>query len=233
MARVWQELYKKKRNGDKVTDEFLYPARVMNATVMKALRKNAAKFRKKGGERQIREAELMEAEAVWHERTPVTTLVEPQVSEQDRGAQLFFYHAYHCAQDIKPVFLRDTLVELDKIRKVEHILREQADVLKSVGMKRDAAKLITIAEDCEDAVRIRQGNPKKRDPSIIVRDRGDAEVRTFVTSLSVATLLLFGEALHSTLARVANVVFCRSDVTQAMVQQWLRTPRVKQKSSRS
>jgi hypothetical protein len=223
MKLVWGELYKKKRDDKfQPTEQFLYPARVTSASWAAIHRQQACELRKIGGELNEREARLLEAEATLEESAE-DPLTDTRWSEQDRAVQLFLYHACHSAVDIQPVFLADIQDKVEKLGKVSASLREQAEILQSFGMGRDARKLGEIVADCdEEAGNLEPNNPRVDDPWIITRDRGDSDVRSFVVDLSIPTHLLFGKSLFGTLATVANVVFSRDDVTDAKVREWLR-----------
>jgi hypothetical protein len=222
MDLVWGELYKQKRDSEyQTTEEFLYPARVTNASWAAIHRQQAVELRKIGGKLNESEARLLEAEATLEEGAEDAPT--DRWSEQDRAVQTFLSHACHSAVDIQPVFLADIQDKLGKLGKVSASLREQAKVLKSLGLGRDARKLGEIAADCDDeAWNLEPNKPGADDPWIITRRRADPKVRTFVADLSIQTQLLFGNALLGTLATVANVVFNRNDMTDAKVREWLR-----------
>jgi hypothetical protein len=220
MKLVWGELYKKKRDSKyQTTEEFLYPARVTSASWAAIHRRQ---LRKIGGKLNESEDRLLEAEGTFEE-SAADFPTDTRWSEQDRAVQIFLYHACHSAVDIQPVFLADIQDKLGKLGKVSASLREQAKVLKSLGLGRDARKLGEIAADCDDeAWNLEPNKPGADDPWIITRRRADPKVRTFVADLSIQTQLLFGNALLGTLATVANVVFNRNDMTDAKVREWLR-----------
>jgi hypothetical protein len=222
MMLVWQELYKTKRDDKhETTEESLYPARVTNLSWAKEHRRQARDLREQGGEQNEAAAKLLEAEAAIEEGLGDFPR-DPRWSEQDRAAQLFLNQACRSAINIKPEYLADIQAKVAKLRKIAASLREQAVVLKSLGMKREARTLDEIAADCEDEARISEPNLETDDPWIITRERGDPKLRTYVVSLSIPTLTIFGTPLYGTLARVANVVFGLDTVKPEKVREWLR-----------
>jgi hypothetical protein len=225
MELVWGELYKNKRDSNyQPTEEFLYPARVTSASWAAIHRQQAVELRKIGGELNEREARLLEAEAT-QEESAEEPLTDTRWSEQDRAVQIFLYHACHSALNIQPVFLADIQIKMKKLSEVSANLREQAKLLRSLGMRHDALKLREVAADCnEKAWNLEPNKPRVDDPWIITRDRGDSDIRTFVVDLSITTHLLFGKFIFGRLATVANVVFSREDITGPKVREWLRSP---------
>ena len=224
MRLVWQELYRKKRNSDQAAAEFFTPACVTNASIAKALRQQADQERRQGGAINERDAQLLEAEAVIHQESGDPS-ADPRWSEQDRAVQLFLFHAYRTALDLKPIFLSDLQANVRKMRGVAEALRKQAATLQSLGMNGDAQKLNEIASDCDDEawnIDPERHIAQNDDPWIITRQRGDVELRTFVTDLSIAMQMLFRKTLHGTLATVTNVVLDREDMTFEKVHDMIR-----------
>ena len=236
MKRVWGELYKNKKKGvnDKATEEFFNPPYVTNASVAAANRRLASDLRKKTGAINEHDVKLLEAEAAVLERLGDPP-ADPRWSEQDRAVQLFLYHSYRTALDVKPVFLSDLQAKVTELREVAEVLRKQAATLQSQGMNDHAQKLNEIASDCDDnASNINPERqigsdendrslftPQADDPWIIERKKGDLELRAFVADLSVTTNMLFRKTLHGTLANVTNVVFDRQDVTFDVIRAML------------
>jgi hypothetical protein len=226
MKHVWAELYKKKRIHHKVTEEFLYPACLTNASDAVRKRRRAVELREKGGLKNVSEADLLEAEAALLERL-YDRPADPRWSEQDRAVQLFLRHAYEAALNHEPVFLSDLEAKVSKLQKVAKQQRVDAAILNSIGLKHVARKLEQIADDCDDeAFKILPHDSRfflqTDDPWIIARRRGDFELRTFVADLSIIIGSLFGQTLHGTLATVANVCLNRNDVTDRKVWEMLR-----------
>jgi len=235
MKRVWVVLYKKKRNRHKAIEEFLHPACMTNASDAARKRRRALELREKGGPKTVSEADLLEAEAALLESL-CDPPADPRWSEQDRAVQLFLRRAYEAALDHELEFLSDLEAKASKLQKVAKRLQSDAAILSSLGMEREARKLLRIASNCEDkAFNILpiQDIPSEQtdaprfslktdDPWIITRRRGDLQLGTFVANLSVITGTLFGQALYGTLAIVANVRFNREDVTHRKVWEMLR-----------
>jgi hypothetical protein len=226
MKRVWQELYKKKYIHHRATEEFLYPACLTNASDAARKRRRALELRQKGGPINESEADLLEAEAalVEGEYDPPA---DPRWSEQDRAVQLFLHKVYRTALNHELIFLSDLEAKVSKLQKVAKRLRSDAAILSSHGMEREARKLHRIATDCDsEAVSILPYEHgfsfKTDDPWIIVRRRGDLELRAFVVDLSIITGTLFGKTLFGTLATVSNVRFNRQNATAGKVREMLR-----------
>ncbi len=222
MKSVWTELYKKKRVNHKPTDEFVNPIFVKNASIAVWLRHHASTLRKKGGAQDKLHADTLDAEATLLEKKTYDPLAHTPWTEQDLGVQLFLWHIYHAALEPKPVFLSDIKAEVDALRNAAEQLRAQAKVLQSLHI--ECAALQQIASDCDSEARLRDRDPKTDDPWIIVRRVNDAQLRTFVATLSVVTEQLCRNALYGTIATIANVVFSRTDMTGSKVREMLRSP---------
>jgi hypothetical protein len=227
MKRVWKELYKKKRDCHKATEEFFHPACLTNASDAVRKRRRALELREKSGPKAVSEADLLEAEAALLESL-YDPPADPRWSEQNRAVQLFLRRAYEAPIDHELVFLSDLEAKVSMLQKVAKRQRSDAAILSSLGMECEAHKLQQIASDCDDeAFNILPYDGghyslQTHDPWIITRRRGDLELRTFVANLSIITETLFGETLCGTLATVANVRFNRQDVTQLTVREMLR-----------
>ena len=221
MKRVWTELYKKNRPSKyQTTEEFLHPARVTNATWAAVHRRQAADLRQKGGKRNADQARLLEAEAAFEERQGDPPR-DPSWTEQDRGVQLFVYHSFHSTIDIELTFYSNILAKVNKLRDLAESLRRQASILRSFKQEKKARQLEELAMDHEDEaynlLPPRKGSgfaPQADDPWVLRRDRGDSEIRTYVTLLSTTTSMIFNDSLFGVLAIVANVVHERNDVTR-------------------
>jgi hypothetical protein len=227
MKRVWKELYKKKYIHQRPTQEFFNPACLTNASDAARKRRGALELRQKGGPINESEADLLEAEAalVGGMYDPPA---DPRWSEQDRAVQLFLHKVYRTALDHELIFLSDLEAKVSELQKVAKRLRRDAAMVSSLGMEREARKLHRIASDCDDeAVSIlpyEHGfSHKTDDPWIIVRRRGDLELRAFVADLSTITRTLFGQILRGTIATVSNVRFNRQDVTRKKIREMLRS----------
>ena len=205
MERVWDELYRKdptKHNG------FFNPACLTNVSKAAAHREEARELRKKGGDKNRRDAEFLEFEARFFEILPGEPS-NPSWSEQDRAAQQFLSGAYRAALSTEPELLSDIQAEVGKLRKAAKTLRQLAAELQSVGIHVTeiyAEKLREVAADCDDDAKVMTTSPTK-DPWLVTRKRGDLRLKTFVAKLSYKSQLLFMKTLHNTIANVANVVF--------------------------
>ena len=222
MERVWCEVYKKKRLNHSPTDEFWHPARVTHASQAAASRRRAIELRKSGGVDNNHEADLLEAEATALESEPGQAF-DQRYTEQDRGAQLFFYHAYRDALDFKLVLFSDLKANANTLKALADRLRKEADILRSLEMEENGRSLDEIASDCDDeAFNIDPARLESDDdPWIIRRQKGDVQLRTFVASLSIRTVSLFGDYLYGTIAAVANVALGRDDVRASKIREIL------------
>jgi hypothetical protein len=218
MKLVWQELTKTERLHHKKTEQFANSARVANSSWALEHRRQAHELREKGDEEAAR---LLEAEAAVEEGLS-DNLGDFGCSEQDVGLNRFFRQACLSAINIEPVSLSDLQTRAKELSKVATKLQDQAVLLESFGMKREAQQLNKVASVCEEQSERSIPDLEADDPWIISRDRGDAEIRTYVVSLSIPTTIIFGSPLYGTLATVANVVFGCDTVTAAKVREWLR-----------
>lgn len=224
MKLVWAELYKKKRIDHKTSEDFLHPARVTNRSSALEHRRQALELREKGGEENDLAASLLEAEATAEESIDVSTS-DQRWNEQDRGAQIFLEQACRSAINIEPVFLSDLQDNAAKLRGIVASLREQSDILRSLGLDGEARKLKKLALTCEREVRNFEPNLSTDNPWVISRNRGNVRLKTYLVDLSISTKLIFGSKLFGTLATVAGVVFS-CDVTVDQVRDLLRDPGV-------
>jgi hypothetical protein len=212
MKRVWGEIYKKKRDINRV---FMYPARLTNASNAAALRERARELCEKGGDQNCQDANFLEFEARVIELLPEEP-VDSKWSEQDRATQSFFTQAYRIALT-PPTFLSDFQPKVIKLREIADKLRTIATELESVRIhvtESYAEKLREVAADCEDDAKVSEPRPAN-EPWIIVRKRGNLRQRTFVTRLAYTSHLLFGKNLYSTIATVTNIVLGASRDTSS------------------
>jgi hypothetical protein len=227
MRRVWDELYKKKRDHHHTPESFYHPACVTHKSLAARCRRSAREIRKKGGPNNEREAKTWDKEAEMYESKP-----DPYVglgwSEQDIAVQLFFWHIYREALDGTPVFFSDLKSKQRKLQGIADQLRKCAETSVLLGEPILAEKLIENATDYNDAARIvlaEEFKPGIDDPWIITRRRGrefDPKIRTFIFSLP--TEVLFDKPLYGTIAQITNVVFHRTDMTGSKVREMLRLP---------
>jgi hypothetical protein len=193
-----------------------YPAYVRHSSWSARLRKLASSAKTK---RQAKLLEL-EAEATEKERDPFAHLVW---SDQDIAIQLFLWHVYRATLDLKEIYLSDLKTEVDKLREFAKYFRRVMPALRLRRMELEAVRLEEVASACEDkASSMEAVNIKADDPWIIVRQRGDVKLRTFIANLSVVSSTLFGKPIRAVLAGVANVALGREDVTPSRVREMLR-----------
>ena len=120
-------------------------------------------LRAKGGEKNVRDATLLEFEAQIIEKLPGRNLDRPW-SEQDHAAGLFFRAAYRASLDTKPHFLADTRRIADALRNVAKQLRRLEKELKSIDIgvtECYAAELAEVAIDCEFDATVYAPNPMR------------------------------------------------------------------------
>jgi hypothetical protein len=206
MKRVWDEIYKKRRDINRL---FVYPARLTNASNAAALREKARELRTKGGDKNREDAFLLGLEARLIELIPEKP-IESKWSEQDLAAQSFFKQAYRIALTA-PQLLSEIQPKIIKLREIADKLRTIATELQSIPIyvtEIYAEKLREVAADCEDDAKVMKN--AATEPWTIARKRGNLRQRTFVTRLAHTTHLLFGNTLYGTIATVTNVVFGES-----------------------
>jgi hypothetical protein len=221
MKFVWRELYRKKRVNYQATNEFINPIYVTNASIAAPLRERATELLKNNKKSQI--GNILQAEATWlmKEETDLAELGQHQWTEQDIGAQLFIWHVYNAARNVKPVLLSDIKADVTSLQQCAQQLRALAAKLKKLEI--ECAALEEIASECEDEARCRDCDPKTDDPWILTRQRNDIELRALVADLSVRTYSLCRKMMCGTIANIANVVLDRQDVTVRKVREMLRS----------
>jgi hypothetical protein len=226
MKVVWREFKKR----DKATKEFLHPARVTNASRATICRQRANELLKLGGSANETEARLLKDDAATLEKSEDLMPMDPRWSEQDHATQIFFRRACYAAINIEPIFFSDIRAKIDELRGASQTLRAEATKIQRLGLEGVARELLEVADFCDDEawnLRPEQPSPNGRradDPWIISRNRGDPKVRAFVADLLMETERLFGKSLYGTLARTANVVFNRKDITYQRVCDWFPHP---------
>lgn len=235
MKRVWQEVYRRKRIRHQSSEEYLNPAST-NVSRTAAFPRQASDFRERGGEENVHNAELLEAEAaiIESESDPI---FYPPWSAQDRAAQLLLRQAYRTALDNTPVYLSHLEAKTNDLRKLAQELLTRVEILQAYHLDQEARKLKKLVEEIEEEAEnidpyldpqagqrlARPRFPHIDDPWVIVRKTPDVQMRSFVMDLTIITLQLFGKSLHGTLANITNVVFDRKDVTDERVRELLRT----------
>ena len=207
MKRVWEELYRKKRDE---SGQFFNPACLTYKSEAAAYREKARILREKGGQDNKRDAEYLEVEAQIIERLPQQP-TNPKWNEQDHAVTTFLSRAYRAALYTEPVLAADVRAIANKLRGFATQLRDLSTVLQSVKIgvtEIYADKLIDIAMDCESDAMLYGTN----DPRLVHRKRGDTIRKTYVALLFSATDYLFGKPLYNTIANVTNVVFSKESV---------------------
>jgi len=194
MKVVWDQLFRKSLVHP---EGFFHPARLTNASNAVALREEALILRKKGGEQNRGDADLLEFEARFIEVRPDEP-ADPRWDEQHRAAQLFLSGAYRAALNTEPQLVSDIQTEKRKLQSAAKTLRRLAKENEIY-----AEELRNIASNFDE-----KSIKSINDPWLVTRKRGDLRRKTFVGKLSYATHLLFKTPVHSAIANVTNVVFC-------------------------
>jgi hypothetical protein len=226
MEGVWNEIYRKRQMPPNIAPalwalshkQYFNAARLTNESNAAALREEASELRKKGGDKNKRNAEFLEFEAVCIGAIPDEP-ADPRWSEQDRAAQLFLSRSYEIALSHDPQLVSDLREKARKLRNVGKKLRIVDKKLRQIVGQLQIApkyyaekvtdcaeKLIKVALDCESDAQVRQPNIA-RDTWLVTRRRGDLMRKTFVAKLAYTSHLLFGNELYNTIATVTNVVF--------------------------
>jgi hypothetical protein len=130
MKRVWDEMYRSKRENPK---EFFNPARLSNTSQAAAYRDAAIKLRKKGGDKNNQDAKFLELEASMIESSPGEQMDFD--SEQDSAARLFLARAYRIALYHEPTVLADIQAKTKQLRNVAERLQNLAQQLRSVAQE--------------------------------------------------------------------------------------------------
>ena len=150
-------------------------------------------------------------------------------TDQDHAVQLFLWHVYHDTLDLKIVSLSDVKDEITRIRELAKQMRRKAAILQVPSLRGLAPKLVELAAECEEAA---SGSVPNRadDRWIMVRRRGDVELRTFIASLEMSWGMLFLmsgkmplEPILKLFADVANVALNRKNVTPSQIREILRS----------
>jgi hypothetical protein len=232
MMEVWQELYKYKRASNSGTKEFVYKPSFHEIGCAHTARLTVAEIRRQieDSDKKVTEEDIEEfichLSPQYLQPWPEAPR-DPQAS-LDLAVRYIFQHAYLSALVKAPILTTQEIVENfhERIATADQ-LRKEADKLKSYGMEDDAWTLIRIAQNCEE--NIRTGNLDNLcDRWIVDRDRSTSHLRAYVITLAALTRKLFGNPLHGTLARIANVAFDLAggtSITGGQVHEMLRGPR--------
>jgi hypothetical protein len=222
MQGVWNELYKTRGK------QLVHPAYIRYFARIAEYRRLARELRKKGGPTNEQEAKMWEGEAAAIEGE-YDPLGDQPWSDQDLAVQLFLWHVYHAALDLKVVSLSEIKAKANQYHEVAKRLRRIAATLRSPTMKLDAQKLLEVAAACDDeAMRIVPS--KDDDPWVMARNRGDVKLRTLVAHLLIIWEMLFDKRtptmipgpVRQMFADIANVVLKRDDATASQIREMLR-----------
>jgi hypothetical protein len=204
MKSVWGEIYRTKRGK---RGQFFNPARLTNESKAAALREKAQELRKNAGAKDVEDAKYLDFEATLIELLPEVK-VSRDWSEQDIAARRFLVRGYRIALDPQPEIHSDLQSRVDKLRSISARLRDLAREIESMGeyvFPYYADKIEDVADDCEDDAKVLTPNLVDS-PWLIIRERGNLQLRTIVGRLAYCTYHLFLRILPSTIATVTNVI---------------------------
>jgi hypothetical protein len=225
MTSVWQLLYSEARDpiSREHTGEFFLRASFLPASRGKKLREKASILLRDDPDLNRINANLLEAEARAWEALPDFG-DDAQWSEQDKAVQQLFEEACRGFLDTEPTFLADLQAKADQFKKVASNLRKQADILESLGWIDQAEMLADVASLCQEHAFGMEPILPTDEPDLIVRNRGNTELRTYIARLAHVTSELFGTPLYGVLATLANVTFENELMTDEKVRTLLRKP---------
>jgi hypothetical protein len=223
MQDVWDRLYER---GPR-TKCLLYPARTTFRPKIEEFRKRACDLRNQGGCTNEEEARIWDMHAAGLEGTNDRSRNQPW-TDQDHAVQLFLWHVYHDTLDLKIIFLSDVKDEITRIRELAKQMRRKAAILQVPSLRGLASKLVELAAECEEEAS--RAVPNRTDDRwIMVRGRGDVELRTFIASLETSWGMLFGRSgmppkpILKLFADVANVALKREHLTPSQIREILRS----------
>jgi hypothetical protein len=222
MRDVWDRLYETRPK----TEALLYPARITFRPNIEEFRRRACDLRNQGGRTNEEEARIWDMHAAGLEGT--NDRPRPW-TDQDHAAQLFLWHVYHDTLDLKIVSLSDVKDEITRIRELAKQMRRKAAILQVPSLRGLAPKLVELAAECEEAAS--RSVPNRADDRwIMVRRRGDVELRTFIASLEISWRMLFRmsgmmppEPILKLFAELANVALKRENLTSSQIREILRS----------
>jgi hypothetical protein len=221
MKGVWKRaIYARQKNCSGSSNQYKYPGCVSPASIARRLRTTASKLRKK--ELFSKEAHALEFEASLTEQMADCS-GDPNLPEQDRAAQLFLWHIYRAALHLRPIMRSDYQATCDKLRIVAHQLRNHASEVRLLSLETEAAQLEAVASSCDSEAALKDPSKFDDDPGIIKRKSGDMQLRTLVVSLSYTCMLLFGNHLYGTVAKIATLILGKG-VAHEKVREMLRGP---------
>lgn len=139
MKLVWTQIYKRKRESYRQTEDFEFPAIVTGKSEAAYLRREAEELRAKGSEQ---EAQYIEKQAIVVKNIPSR---KSRFSEQDQGAQRLLSLAFREALDLTPTYL----AEIEEERKSIDLLiaAKQKEIIESWQHGRRVARLFEHLED--------------------------------------------------------------------------------------
>jgi hypothetical protein len=148
MKIVWGEIYERKRENYKTSEQFAHLATMTHVAEATSMRRRAIQKRQKGEDDK---AKLLEQEAAALERLQDPPS-DPRWSEQDLAAQSFLRFAFYNAIDIEPVFLTDLKKRNELLQAVIDVLKTQSSALTSLGLADSAHQLEEIISDIDAEV---------------------------------------------------------------------------------
>lgn len=230
MERVWRELTEMKSQCGQSTEAFSHQASLPDwlnpwAALARSHQHRASELRAMGGLESEQRAKLLEWEAGQYEkiRPHVTTQpIDPQTAIQGAALATFFNRAILLA--VWPVQTVSS-AEADTARRgyLETAAKLRADsaARNAQGRPDPAVRLLEAALDYE-AMADEQAPPTGH-PLRVERHREEPHLRGYVIALAEVSKEIFGSPLYGSIARVANVIFNRSDLTSDKVRELLRS----------
>ena len=203
MKKVWDELLRRKRDG---TQQYIHPAKEFIVCIAGNL--NIARHLA---------SELPESDRL-----------------QEKAAALRFHQAvqfFWCkGPPVGPIVrtTADLEAEIRPFRTLAAGLREDARMLRYLGLSRHFASLEQAAVDCEKRIALIH-RPNHPDPFVAERRStracGDDWTRGFIILIADICNALFGDRLHGTVATLANVAFEHTDSTKDYIRSVVRQSR--------
>jgi hypothetical protein len=90
-------------------------------------------------------------------------------------------------------------------------------------METEAVKLEEVATECDNEASSRENvDVKTDDPWLLIRNKGDVNLRTFIADLSIISSMIFGKPIRKVFFVVVNVALERENITRSKVWEMLR-----------
>jgi hypothetical protein len=214
MKRVWAELYKKTRDGHKVTDQFANPIHIYPSLAVARDKARLHLVQTQGG--SIEEIQEIKDLIAINEQIPDPDDALLRWTEQEVGVQQIFWRIYTAA-------INTDVHYFSELQRLAKALSQSAKILNiaidGLSSQRIATEIESISSRCEDLAR-----SFYLAPDAIVRDRGkyDVRLRTFIVNVNRTMFLYLRKEMYRTVATIANVVFDRYDLSGNIVREMIR-----------